>query len=203
MAARPWAPVGAHHRSPCQHTGAPSVSTRGPPISPHTGAPSGIMYSRGSILGDSKARASEHRPTRARSRSADKRPEAGTPRGPCGGAAGSGMGAHAHDGTFLAVRRNYSAGDSGKHHAERERPRAEATRPGHVAGPSARTVQPGRARDSKRVPVGGHGGARGGRHCFGAQCSGETGCFGAGQGGRTALWAPEGHGTVQGDRPLH
>lgn len=148
---------------------------------------------------------------RARSRSADKRPEAGTPRGPCGGAAGSGMGAHAHDGTFLAVRRNYSAGDSGKHHAERERPRAEATRRGHAAGPSARTVQPGRARDSKRVPVGGHGGARGGRHCFGAQCSGETGCFGAGQGGRTALWAPEGHGTVQGDmanftpcdRPLH
>lgn len=129
--------MGAHHWSPCQHTGAPSVSTRGPPISPHTGAPvsphtgapSGIMYSRGSILGDSKARASEHRPTRARSRSADKRPEAGTPRGPCGGAAGSGMEAHAHDGTFLAVRRNYSAGDSGKHHTERERPRGRAVRP--------------------------------------------------------------------------
>lgn len=185
--------MGAHHWSPCQHTGAPSVSTRGPPISPHTGAPvsphtgapSGIMYSRGSILGDSKARASEHRPTRARSRSADKRPEAGTPRGPCGGAAGSGMGAHAHDGTFLAVRRNYSAGDSGKHHAERERPRAEATRPGRPPAPSSRAgPETASAFRSAAMAGRGVGGTASGRSVPGRRGVSELGRVGARHCGR-------------------
>lgn len=122
---------------------------------------------------------------RARSRSADKRPEAGTPRGPCGGAAGSGMGAHAHDGTFLAVRRNYSAGDSGKHHAERERPRAEATRPGRPPAPSSRAgPETASAFRSAAMAGRGVGGTASGRSVPGRRGVSELGRVGARHCGR-------------------
>lgn len=95
------------------------------------------------------------------------------------------MGAHAHDGTFLAVRRNYSAGDSGKHHAERERPRAEATRPGPPPAPSSRAgPETASAFRSAAMAGRGVGGTASGRSVPGRRGVSELGRVGARHCGR-------------------
>lgn len=113
------------------------------------------------------------------------------------------MGAHAHDGTFLAVRRNYSAGDSGKHHAERERPRAEATRPGRPPAPSSRAgPETASAFRSAAMAGRGVGGTASGRSVPGRRGVSELGRVGARHCGRPRATAGSGrHGEFYAVRP--